>query len=126
VLAVAGGYLALVVLLPGRALGEGEGLAAVQARLGECRERGVAGALVGGVQVFGRGVAGRLVDGAPLLVRRAVGGPQVLASLVLVHVTSPWLLVVAGAGGGGAGHGGQLPFAGRGAGRAARPGRVTR
>jgi hypothetical protein len=71
------GYLALVVLLPCGALGEGEGLLAVQARPGECRERGVAGALVGGVQVFGRGVR-RLAGGAPLLVGRAVGGPQVL------------------------------------------------
>ena len=63
----------------------------------------------------------RLVDGAPLLVRRAVGGPQVLLALVLVHVASPWLLVVADAGGGGAGHGGQLLSRGLGAGRAARP-----
>ena len=31
-----------------------------------------------------------------------------LVTLVLVHVVSPWLLVVAGAGGGGAGHGGRL------------------
>ena len=55
VLRVAGRHLALVVLLSCRALGEGEGLVTVQARLGECRERGVAGAVAGGARSSGEG-----------------------------------------------------------------------
>jgi hypothetical protein len=78
VLRVAGGHPALVILALGRALGEGEGLVTVQARPGECRERGVPGAVAGGCQVVGRGAVRRLVDGAPLLVGRAVGDAQVL------------------------------------------------
>ena len=48
-------------------------------------ERGVAGALEAQVS----GEVRRLAGGAPLLVGRAVGGPQVLLALVLVHVTFP-------------------------------------
>jgi len=70
VLRVAGRHLALVVLLPCGALGAGEGLLAVQARPRESRERGVAGALVGGVPVGGRGGRAARRSGLPSPGRR--------------------------------------------------------